>query len=85
MLKITLSYLKDNFKYDFKTTKLISTQLGTTQPQLVLQYYLYKKCPKFKNVWFNRIGSEICLTKNNCKLEKIGSKLIFSQKQAGAE
>ena len=26
---------RDNFKHDFNTTKLSSTQLGTTQPQLV--------------------------------------------------
>ena len=26
---------RNNFKHDFKTTKLNSTQLGTTQPQLV--------------------------------------------------
>ena len=37
ILKITSSYLyfRDKFKDDFKTTKLISTQLGTTQHQLV--------------------------------------------------
>ena len=50
MVGLLQDIFRDNFKDYFKATKLISTQLGTTQPQLVLQYYLYKKCPKFKNV-----------------------------------
>ena len=46
MLKITSSYLYfiDKFKDNFKTTKLISTQLGTTQPQLVFKIILLE-CP----------------------------------------
>ena len=28
---------RDNFNHDFNTTKLSSTQLGTTQPQLVYE------------------------------------------------
>ena len=39
-VKITTSYSRDNFKDDFKTTVLNSTQLGTTQPQLVSSIFL---------------------------------------------
>ena len=35
MFRLLQVIFRDNFKDYFKTTKLISTQLGTTQPQLV--------------------------------------------------
>ena len=34
-----LADLRDNFKHDFNTNKLSSTQLGTTQPQLGLSIF----------------------------------------------
>ena len=43
---------RDDLKDDFKTTKLISTQLGTTQPQLVL--FLYSQ--DFKDSYIGLLG-----------------------------
>ena len=39
MLRLLEVMFRNNFKHDFKTTKLNSAQLGTTQPKLVLFYY----------------------------------------------
>ena len=39
MLRLLQVMLRDHFKDDFKTTILNSTQLGTTQPQLVFRFF----------------------------------------------
>ena len=41
MLRLLQVIFRDSFKDDFKTTKLNSTQLGTTQPQLVVAKLIF--------------------------------------------
>ena len=52
MLRLLQVFFRDNFKDDFKTTILNSTQLGTTQPQLVYFPFCLSFCIQFSLAYY---------------------------------